>query len=104
MNRLPQLVKLLELQPDDPMTKYMIALEYKKENDDKCREYFLDLKDNHPQYLPTYYIAGEYFYNINEHEISAEFLTKGLEIALEANNTKTYNEIKNLLFNVEMEM
>lgn len=101
--RLTQLFSLEKTDNQDPMIKYMIALELKKNEDLRCEDYFSTLLSDFPDYLATYYIAGEYFYNQEKYERSADILKKGLEIAQKQENQKALTEIKNLLFNVEME-
>lgn len=102
-DRLTRLLEMEKSNNQDVTLKYMIALEHKNNNDTKCEEYFKMLKDSFPEYLATYYTAGEYFYNKEEYSTSIVFLKKGIEIATEQNNKKTLDELKNLLFNVEME-
>jgi len=101
-----RLITLLEMETNDNQDatlKYMIALEYKKIEDSKCEDYFHLLKKDFSDYLGTYYTAGEYFYNKEEYETSKTYLKQGLLVAEKVGNKKTYDEIKNLLFNVEME-
>jgi tetratricopeptide (TPR) repeat protein len=100
--RLEQLFSMEQLDNQDPLIKYMIALEFKKNDDKRTEQYFDLLLADFPDYLATYYVAGEYFYDVENYQKSAEILQKGLQVAQSQNNTKTYNEIKNLLVNVEM--
>lgn len=102
--RLSQLFSLEKSDNQDPLIKYMIALELKKNGDLSCEDYFSTLLQNFPEFMATYFIAGEYYYNKEENEKSAEILRKGLSIAQMQNNSKAFTEIKNLLFNVEMEL
>ena len=102
-DRLQQLLNMQSVDKQDHTLKYMIALEYKNIQDPLCEKYFFELKNDFPDYLATYYLAGEYFYEKEEYETSTSFLQKGLEVAEACGNKKTYEELKNLLFNVEME-
>ena len=101
--RLQTLLDLDSSEKPDVTTKYMLALEYLRLEDTSCETYFETLLNDFEEYLPTYYIAGEYYYNKEEYQKSMNILEKGLLVAEKAGNTKTYNEIKNLLLNVEME-
>ena len=101
--RLQILLELDSSEKHDVTTKYMLALEYLRLEDILCENYFETLLNDFEDYLPTYYISGEYYYNREQYEKSISILTKGLTVAESQNNTKTYNEIKNLLINVEME-
>lgn len=102
--RLTQLFSLEETDNQDPLIKYMIALELKKNNDLSCEKYFLILFNEFPEFLANYYIAGEYFYNKEDYKQSYEILEKGFGVAKAQNNQKAISEIKNLLTNVEMEL
>lgn len=102
--RLEQLFSMEVLDNKDPLIKYMIALELAKKEDNRCKTYFLELIEQFPDFLATYYIAGEYFYNQENYILSAEILNKGLLMAENQKNNKTFLEIKNLLVNVDMEM
>ena len=101
--RLKTLLQLDSSDEQDVTTKYMLAIEYLNLQDSTCETYFETLLNDFSDYLPTYYIAGEYYYNQEEYQKSMDILEKGLLVAEKAGNTKTYNEIKNLLVNVEME-
>lgn len=102
--RLAELLELEQSDNQDPMLKYCIALEYKKLSDTRCEDYFLKLITDFPQYLATYYIAGEYFYNKEDYTQSLTILRQGLVIAKELKNQKAIAEIGNLLMNVEFEV
>lgn len=102
--RLAELLELEQSDNQDPMIKYCIALEYKKKSDKRCEGYFLRLINEHPQYLATYYIAGEYFYNQEDYTQSLTILRQGLMVAKEQKNQKAIAEIGNLLMNVEFEV
>ena len=103
-DRLTELLNIEKSDNQDPMIKYMIALEYKKNENLLCQCYFDILLNDFESYLATYYIAGEYYYNKEDFNKSKEILTKGLEVAKKAENQKTYLEIQNLLMNVEFEL
>lgn len=102
-DRLSRLLEMEKSDNQDVTLKYMIGLEYKNNSNDKCEEYFILLKKEYPEYLATYYTAGEYYYNKEDYDNSTLFLRKGIEIATKQENKKTLDELKNLLFNVEME-
>lgn len=102
--RLRILLELDSTDKQDVTTKYMLAIEYLNSQDSKCEDYFDTLFKDFEDYLPTYYIAGEYYYNQEEYQKSVDILKKGLEVAKKCNNQKTYNEIQNLLMNVEFEL
>ena len=103
-DRLKTLIELEKSDNKDVTIKYMIAIEYLNSENPKCDIYFNTLLTDFKDYLPTYYIAGEHYYNKEQYEKSAEILNKGLLIAKKEENQKTYNEIQNLLLNVEFEL
>ena len=102
--RLATLKKLEFTDKEDVTIKYFLALEYKKMEDLTCERYFDILFKDFPEYLPPYYISGEYYYEKEEYQKSFQILTKGLVVAKEQKNQKAIAEIQNLLMNVEFEL
>jgi tetratricopeptide (TPR) repeat protein len=98
MNRKEFLKTEIELNPSDPLNYYMLALEYKKEEDKALStSYFDHLLESFHQYLPTYYTFGSYLIEIGEEDKAEQILTKGHSLALEAGQEKMAKEIKSLL-------
>lgn len=90
------LEKLLEFyrdEPEDPFNLYSLALEYQKYDTSQSKRCFEQLLDKFPNYLPTYYVAAQFFALIDR-DIRPEIIyLKGIQIALEQQNYKTHQEL-----------
>ena len=104
-DRLNVLLGFLEENPHDPFTLYGIALEYVSSGDSKASKYFTQLLEEHPDYLPTYYKAAEYFADTGETDKALEIYRKGIDLARQKEEIKTLNELngayQNLLFDID---
>lgn len=90
---LSNLLTFYEEDPEDPFNVYALALEYLKHDSEKAGQFFDILLFNHPDYLPTYYHAGEFF-ALEENFKKAELIyQKGIDLALSQKNTKTHQEL-----------
>lgn len=97
-SRLDSLLELLEQQPYDSFLLYGIALEYMALNDDdKAEEYFKDLLESDPAYVPAYMQYASLKINQNEIEEAKFLLRKGIKIAREKNDRKALSEMEDLL-------
>lgn len=96
-NRLETLFSFLQESPNDPFTKYCIALEYEKVQAKEAVIYFEDLLQNHPDYLGTYYSAGKYYENLEEFDKAASIFTKGIALAKSMNDHKASGELQTAL-------
>jgi len=65
-NRISMLEKFMLEEPADPFPVYALALEYQVTEKNKAQELFERLLRDHPDYLPTYYLAGIFFLEQNE--------------------------------------
>ena len=97
VKRIAMLEKLIEEDPADPFLIYALALEYQVAEKEKARLLFDKLLTNYPDYLPTYYLAGNFFLEQNEVTHATEILQRGLALAKEQNNRSTMREIQGLL-------
>jgi tetratricopeptide (TPR) repeat protein len=104
MNRIELLEEFYKEQPNDPFNLYSLCLEYKKVNTKKAINLFNQLLQDFPQYLPTYYMAAEFFIEENFLEEALNILNKGMDLAKNLGETKTFNELKNAKTNLEFEM
>jgi tetratricopeptide (TPR) repeat protein len=103
--RLSLLLKYLEEEPNDPFNLYAIASEYLSESIDKAKEYFDQLLEKHPDYLPTYFHAAQLYVDIEEEGEAVEIYKKGIALAALQENSKTKRELEsayqNLLFELD---
>jgi hypothetical protein len=66
-DRIMLLEEYLKEDPDDAFILYALALEYiKASSHDKAGEYFVKLREKHPDYLPMYYHYGKFFEKTND--------------------------------------
>jgi Tfp pilus assembly protein PilF len=96
-DRINQLLKFYEEEPNDPFTIYALAIEYFKNDTESARKYFEILLEKYPDYLPTYYQVAHLYEAIYEEELAIETYEKGMLIAENQKNTNTFRELKNAL-------
>lgn len=101
---LTNLLFFYEEDPTDPFNVYALALEYQKYDSDKARFYFDKLLKEHPNYLPTYYSAGQFFTNVEEYEVAMAVYQTGSELARQQGNMKTLSELQRAIRSLEDEM
>jgi len=104
MNRLDYLLQLHQEQPNDPFLLYGIALEYKKTDSSETGNCFDKLLTTFPEYLPTYYLAAEYFSAKGYYEKALVIYDTGINLATSLNETKTLAELKNAKLNLEIDL
>lgn len=82
MNRLEQLQEFLIASPNDPFVHYALAQEYKKLNQlDIALSKYLELVQNHPNYVATYYHLGKLQIELNQKNEAMITFETGIEIA-----------------------
>ena len=96
-----RLIKLLSLKqslPNDPFVDYAMALEYVKLDDvEKASALFLDLYNQHPDYLPIYYHYGVLLINTDQLKRAEKIIQEGTQLAKQQNDTRTVSELNGLL-------
>jgi len=98
MNRKEFLKRELKDNPNEPLNYYMLALEYKKDNEVlTSKSYFTNLLLNFESYIPTYYTYASYLVELGEELFAEKILKKGLEVAKAANHQKATLEIQGLI-------
>ncbi len=93
--RIQQLQKYLSEDPNDPFTKYALALEFQEDQPEKATDLFDDLLRNHPDYHGTYYHAAALFAEMDEREKARDIYEKGLTILEAKNEPNALRELKN---------
>lgn len=99
--RIELLEKFLLEDPTDPFPIYALALEYQVAEPSKARQLFEKLLSVHPDYLPTYYMAGNFFLELGEVERGIDVLQSGLSLARKQNEWAAVRELQSALFNLE---
>ena len=87
--------------PNDPFNIYALALDYATDNRTQAEQLFTQLLEKHPDYLPVYYAAADFFTAGNETERATKILENGITIATQQNNQKTLRELKAALLNLD---
>jgi len=93
-DRITQLLKFLEEDPEDEFVHYALALEYLKFDLQKAKTEFENLLQKHPDYLPTYYPAAHLMIDLNQLERAEQLFNSGIELAKAQNNQKARMELQ----------
>lgn len=93
-NRLELLLQFYEEDSQDPFNAYALAMEYLNKDTAKAKVYFDTLLDEHPSYLPTYYHAAALYAALENLEWAEALYQKGMQLALQQQNTKTLQELQ----------
>jgi tetratricopeptide (TPR) repeat protein len=102
MDRLSQLEQLLKEDPTDSFLQYGIALEYaKKGNVVEAIERIEKLLAEKPDYLGAYYQLGQYYEVMKREADAIAIYEKGIVLAKKVGNTKTMNELREALQQLE---
>lgn len=95
MNRLSQLKAFLEENPNDPFLHYAMALEYLKQKDqNQALHIFIELTQNHPQYVGTYYHLGKLQEELQQYDEALDTYQKGMKIALAEKDRHAHQELQ----------
>lgn len=95
--RIKLLEQYLEDDPTDPFNLYALALEYQKQNPAKAGKLFELLLDEHPDYLPTYYIAGNFYADQAQTQKALDVLRRGMVLAKSKGQNTTTRELQSAI-------
>lgn len=93
-DRINQLQKFYDEDPQDPFNLYALALEYLKTEPAKARDHFENLLALHPGYLPTYYHAARLYQELGEKKRATGVYEKGIALARQLNEAKALRELQ----------
>lgn len=99
--RIEMLEKFIQEDPTDPFPVYALALEYQVTERTKAQQLFERLLGEHPDYLPTYYMAGIFFLDQGEVLRASEILQSGLALAKAQKDLAAARELQSALENLE---
>jgi len=99
-DRISQLQAFYKEDPEDPFNIYCLATEYKEHDKSKAWNYYSELLEKHPDYLPTYYHAAELMIDKDEIDIAEKIIDDGIALAIKQNNQLALRELRNLLNNL----
>ena len=94
--RVKQLLKFLQQEPEDPFILYALANEYLGHDLEKSKEYFDQLLTHHPHYLPTYYHAGHLYLKLEEVTKARQIYEKGIDLARQQNDQLALRELSSV--------
>jgi len=96
IERIRLLEKFIAEDPNEPFSRYALALEWGDEDPNKATELLLALLKDQPQYVPTYYQAGLLLLDQNRLEEAKIILEQGIKTARLQNEHKAASELKQL--------
>ena len=92
------LEKLVADGSTDPFHRYALALEYRREDRiDEALETFTSLRQTHPDYLPTYMMAGSLLGELDRGGEASPWFEQGILVAEAQGDTKTAGELRDAL-------
>lgn len=95
MNRIERILEFLKTSPKDNFLRHALALEYLKMNEDeKAKELFLEILNEAPDYIGSYYHLAKLLEKMNDKESAIHWYEKGMEAAKEAKDQHAYNELQ----------
>ena len=95
MNRIELLLSYLKDSPADPFLHFALAQEYAALNQlEDALEKYDYLMEMHPNYVGTYYHAGQTYERVQNLEKAMTCYQKGIEIAKEANDKHSASELE----------
>lgn len=105
-NRINQILRMIQNDSGDPFLWYVLALEYGKldDKDETCKS-FKRLLTQFPEYLPSYYQAAHFFWEMGLVAEAKTTFIKGIELAKKIHDKKTEKELisayQNFLIDVD---
>ena len=102
-DRISQLRLFLKEDPNDPFTKYALALEYLKIDKKESRKMFEELLKKHPDYVGTYYHAAALYDELDERILAEETYKKGIEVASVKGDHHALRELKTAYMNFQFD-
>jgi lipoprotein NlpI len=104
MNRLEQLQQFYKEEPNDPFNLYALALEVAKSQPHQAFQVFKQLMTGFPDYVPAYYQAATLSLELALSNETKIILENGMSWAKSKNDMKAFNEMRQLLNEVEGEI
>jgi len=100
--RLQMLERLVAEGSSDPFHHYALALEYRSAGEtERALERFQLLREAHPDYLPTYLIAGSLLAELDRGAEARPWLEQGVRVARDQGNTKALGELEDALADLD---
>jgi hypothetical protein len=93
-DRLAQLQRFYDEDPDDPFNIYGLALEYLKFDEQRSSELFAILLEKFPNYTATYYHAGKLAEKKGDVTIALQIYEAGMERCRDLGEVKALRELR----------
>jgi len=93
-NRIEQLLKFLQEDPNDPFTIYALATEYRNSDKQKAMAYYEQLLAEHENYVGTYYHAAKLYEEFGQNDMAERIYKKGMLISRQEGNMHAFSELQ----------
>jgi tetratricopeptide (TPR) repeat protein len=93
LDRIKQLERFIEEDPNDPFNYYALGLEYAKKDEQKALDIFRRLTEEHKGYIPTYYQLAKLYEQVGLKESAVLTYNEGIFIATQQKDFKTRQEL-----------
>jgi len=94
-NRIEKIQEYLKANPKDNFLRHALALEYIKIDDDNAaKDLFLDILQDSPDYVGSYYHLAKLLERIGETTLAIEWYEKGMIEAKKAKDNHSCNELQ----------
>ncbi len=101
MNRMDLLRQYLDESPDDPFLIFALAKEFEKIGDDELAlEKYRQLKEEHADYVGTYYHLGKLLVRIDQIGDASKVYRKGINVAKAQNDLHSRSELEGALLEI----
>ncbi len=98
VDRTQMLRSMIDARPSDPFPRYGLAMEYRRlEQFSAAVDEFEQLIKLHPDYVPTYLMAGQVLVALAEPQRAAQVLRAGIEVAARLGESKALGELRDAL-------
>lgn len=95
MSRIEKLAEFLKENPQDSFVQHALALEYIKISEiEKAQHLFEKILNESPDYVGSYYHLGKLLEQKGETDYALKTYEKGMEIAKNAKDQHSYNELQ----------
>lgn len=95
MDRINKLQEYLQASPKDNFLRHALALEYVKSgNDEKAQQLFIEILNEFPDYIGSYYHLAKLLERNNQTEQAIQWYEKGMSAAKAAKDQHAYNELQ----------
>ena len=101
-DRLEQLKKFYEEDPEDPFTRYALAQEHlKQDHTERALVLFEELVETNPDYVGTYYHLGKLYERLGRTDDALDTYEQGIDVAREHGTQKDLSELQDAKLKAE---